>query len=162
VTFRPGSVFLSEAEAIVRQRYNLSNDRHPVMQAIREGAVEVFYDGSLLVNDGREIAHFILRCAPDTITIPMDAIDHHWPDPSAPGRADAAAPRGDTIPARKRGPKDVKRQAVIDQMQKLPLNELGDMKEEVMAATFGASRATCRAARNEVLSNSRQTPTGDK
>lgn len=51
-----------------------------------------------------------------------------------------------------RGPQPTKREAIKCAMRRMSRMELGGMKEEAMAATFGASRDTCRKAREEVLS----------
>jgi hypothetical protein len=53
---------------------------------------------------------------------------------------------------KKRGPKPLQLSRVTSEMQKKTPTELEEMKEEEMAQTFGASRDTCRKARNEVLS----------
>lgn len=57
-----------------------------------------------------------------------------------------------TIVQAKRGPKPQVMPRVISEMEKLAPAELERMPEEAMAATFGASRDTCRRARRQVLS----------
>lgn len=53
---------------------------------------------------------------------------------------------------RKRGARATEFPRVVGEMEQLSPDHLGGMKEEEMRATFGASRDTCRRARNEVLS----------
>lgn len=61
--------------------------------------------------------------------------------------------------ARARGPRPAVSKVVADQMSKMDPAELEGMKEEVMAATFGASRDTCRKARGRVLAGLHRTST---
>lgn len=54
---------------------------------------------------------------------------------------------------RRRGPQPLKRQEVAEAMRTFEnKKELAEMKEEALAATFSASRETCRIARQIVLS----------
>ena len=53
---------------------------------------------------------------------------------------------------RRRGPVAETRKRIVAEMKLIPINELQMMKEEAMASTFGASRDTCRKAREEILS----------
>lgn len=57
--------------------------------------------------------------------------------------------------ARKRGPKSAVGERVKAEMRTLPPSELKGLKEAAMAVMFGASRDTCRKARDEVLSEFR-------
>lgn len=77
--------------------------------------------------------------------------------PAASRRTVARGPAAKT-----RGPKPVKRESVIRAMRAMPPSELDEMKEVAMEATFGASRETCRNARNKVLEDWRQSATIDK
>lgn len=77
--------------------------------------------------------------------------------------AEAAAPRAANLaPTRSRGPRPTVSTAIMAKMRALDPTELATMKEEVMAATFGAGRTTCREARNKVLAELRQTASNDK
>jgi hypothetical protein len=66
--------------------------------------------------------------------------------PRSPARA------GDPVkPPRRYGPKGTLRENVRRKMRAMDRDELGAMKGEAMAITFGASRGTCDRARKEVL-----------
>jgi hypothetical protein len=63
--------------------------------------------------------------------------------------------------SRKRGARAWKTPAILEAMRRTDPEKLLDMKEEEMAANYGAARSTCREARNQVLgerdtANSRQ------
>lgn len=63
-----------------------------------------------------------------------------------------------------RGPRPKKREAIKEEMRKLPLDILENMGEKEMEEKFQASRDTCRKARTEVVSEfvDRHSATNDK
>ena len=77
--------------------------------------------------------------------------------------AAAAPPAHSPNAPKKRGPKPEKLELVKNLMRKMDRGELESLTEEAMAATFDASRDTCRRARNQVLSEfvGDKTPTID-
>jgi hypothetical protein len=54
--------------------------------------------------------------------------------------------------SRRRGPAPETRERIVAEMKQMPATELRAMKEVAMEIHFGASRDTCRKAREEVLS----------
>lgn len=63
-----------------------------------------------------------------------------------------SAPKPQDPIARPRGPRPAKFLAVLTAMRACDLNDLAQLTEESMRATFGASRDVCRKARAAVLS----------
>lgn len=72
------------------------------------------------------------------------------------------AARRVSVGGRSRGPKPSVLPRVVAAMRAIDFATLEAMKEEEMAATFGACRTTCRAARDKLRAELRQLPTDDK
>ena len=153
MTFEPRHVPCREALRIVAERANIKQDQiNPLWLALEERAIipEVRMDGrwtqpskgqrlsiwfphplvgSYQAPGPDEVSHRDVRFA-------MADLDSLWPIPSQ------------NAPRRKRRNPGDRRGQVLAEMRKMSRPEVDGMKEEEMVARFGASRGTCRAARD--------------
>ncbi|UGY23576.1 hypothetical protein HU675_0037410 [Bradyrhizobium septentrionale] len=82
-------------------------------------------------------------------------VERLWPHPPPP-------PSQNSRGGRRRGPEPVKLQQIMEDMRRFGVAKVRRMKEEAMAAQFGASRDTCRKAIKRLEQELQQSPTSDK
>lgn len=106
-------------------------------------------EGDMIRPEDYEFAH--------GVHVSREDVEDLWPrnSPAPPSNENERLKPTKVInlsPDRPRGPAPSKRESIKAAMRSMSRADLTAMKEEAMAADFGASRDTCRKARMEVLS----------
>ncbi|MGZ7868255.1 hypothetical protein ACXR8U_21685 [Methylobacterium radiotolerans] len=106
-------------------------------------------EGDMIRSEDYEFAH--------GVHVSREDVEELWPKKllTAPSNENERARPAKVVsskPDRPRGPPPSKRESIKAAMRNMSRADLRSMKEEAMAVDFGASRDTCRKAREEVLS----------
>jgi hypothetical protein len=117
--------------------------RGPIVDANASTIASEFWRFAALDPDGSAVDHSKLKRLP-WVEFKAEDILRVWPHVAV------GEPKGEK---RSRGPRPSTKHRVIEEMRRsAQFHRLSEMKEDEMAATFKASRDTCRRARETVLS----------